>query len=319
MHFLLAGLLAGLLGPSEQQTAAWASIYAPIIIHDSQEPAPLTSVQALLATGPTLQGRCTDGQLQRQQVHSPEALLQASQALARADCLQDQALHFNKVIPAAEAVAYYHLRSEARFVTLQYWLFYTWNETGHLGGGPLVASCADHEGDWEHISLRLNRSRLEAAQSPADYRAAIDDIYLAGHARGNHRSWKYRRPNDPLLRFEGPRLTVFPSRGNHASYPAPGRWPLMTLAGLALADVSDGKGLRLDLNKGQLLPVTKTPWFGFAGRWGAVQNDHCNALESLTEASNDGAFGPGHAHKERILYDGDWSDHFRPSFAAGQP
>lgn len=319
MHVLLAGLLAGLLGPSEQQAAAWAKVYAPIVIHDSQEPAPLTSVQALLASTPELQGSCADGQRQRQRVNSPQSLLQASAELARAGCLQDQALHFDKVIPPAEAVAYYHLRSEARFVTLQYWFFYTWNETGHLGGGPLVASCADHEGDWEHMSLRLDRERLEAARSPADYRAAIDDIYLAGHARSSHRSWKYRRPDDKLLRFEGPQLTVFPSRGNHATYPSPGRWPLMTLAGLALADVTDGKGLRFDLAAGQLLPVTQMPWFGFAGRWGAVQNDHCNAIESLTEAANDGAFGPGHAHKQPVLYAGDWFDVLRPGLKAAGP
>jgi hypothetical protein len=311
INTLFSLILLG-LEPNEAQIQAWVQRYAPIVVADSQEMAPLTSVDAILATQPSLQGTCPDGSRRSQVIRAAEDLQAPAAQELMQSCAQELALHFNRQIPPAQNTAYYHVLVEPLYVKIQYWFFYTWNETGHLGGGPLIASCGDHEGDWEHISLRLDRERLEQARTPAEFRNALDDIYLAGHARSQHRQKKYLRPDHPLLRFEDSHLLVFSSRGNHASYPAPGRWPLMTLAGLALADLNDGQGQRFELSQGQLLPVMAQPWFHFAGRWGAMVYDHCDPVEAITEASNDGSFGPGHAHKHKVLYQGDWFDHFRP-------
>lgn len=297
---------------SEAQIQSWVRDFAPIVIHDSREKAPLTSIEAQLALNPTLQGSCADQSRRSLQISSLDFMQQAEVQDLIQNCHQELAIHFERQIPAAKALSYYSVISDGLYLKIQYWLYYAWNDAGLLGGGGAVQQCGQHEGDWEHIALRINRQKLLAAQSPEQQRQAIDDIYLSQHHRNQHPERKYLRPSDPRLQFEGSHLRIYPGAGSHASYPAAGQYPLMTLATMQVSDVNDGKGLRLDLAQGILEPIVKQPWFGFPGRWGAVVHDSCDAIEAVSSASNDGSFGPGHDHKLEDLYKGDWQHVVRP-------
>ncbi|MGV3527114.1 MAG: Vps62-related protein [Candidatus Sericytochromatia bacterium] len=305
-------LLLSLFFPSATQWQAWAQVYAPIVIHDSRESAPLTSVDALWPYQPRLVGRCADNTTQSLPISQAPFLQDPAVQALQNTCPGELALDFQHAIPPAAATSYYHGQADGRYLYLQYWFFYTWNDTRSLGGGPWAQACGDHEGDWEHVSLRLRRDRLEQAKSAADYRAAVDDVYFSQHHRNQFPGRKYIRPDDPRLSWQGNQLLVYPALGSHASLPRPGTYPLMTVAGIRLEDRNDGAGLRFDLAQGQLLPIAQQPWFGFAGRWGAVRHDGCDWLESVSSLSNDGIWGPGHPRRAREHHEGDWYDVLRP-------
>lgn len=290
----------------------WVKAFAPIVILDSRETAPLTSADAQLALKPELQGICQDGRRRSLQVENGRFMQRADvQSLIR-DCPQELALNFRRQIPKAQNISYYSVIAEGQYLKLQFWFYYGWNDTTLLGGGPFVSQCGGHEGDWEHLSLRLNRDLLEAARTPTETWAAIDDIYLAQHARSQHPEYKWFRRQDPTLHFEGTHLLVYPGVGSHATYANPGRHELMTVAAMPVADLNDGKGLRMDVSQGQLEPVVRQAWYSFPGRWGAVQHDLCDAIEAFTPASNDGSVGPGQGSKVIDLNQGDWYDQSRP-------
>ena len=289
-----------LTAPTAQELA---KIYAPIVVHDSRETSPLTSVEALLATGPRLEATCNPGPSFSQPVFGfTESLLKQS----RPPCTA--ALHFNRANPAPVARSYYHILDHGLYLTIQYWFFYAWNETQHLGGGELAALCGNHEGDWEHVSVRIKRDPLSTAKHPDDYRNAIDALYFAQHKRDSHPERKYFKSTDRRLSFKNAQIYVFSARGSHASYPSPGTWPLLTLAGITLKDENDGKGLTLDLANDQLAPIMQAPWFDYPGHWGAIVDNICTPLEKVTALSNDGPFGPGHTGKVSSFYEGDWHD-----------
>lgn len=314
---LITGLLAMVMGLqpdpilTDAQLQVWVKAYAPIVVHDSREVAPLTSIDKQLELEPELQGTCADGTRRRLTVKAGDFMQQPQvQALVK-DCSKELAFHFTRKIPAPEAIAYYSVVTDGLYVKIQYWLYYAWNDAGSLGIG-LVQQCGEHEGDWEHVALRLDRSRLTGASTPEQLRAAIDDVYLAQHHRNQYPERKYFRGSDARLRFQGTQLEVYPAVGSHATYHEAGTYPLMTIVGMQVNDVNDGKGLKMNLAEGRLEPILSQPWFSYPGRWGAVVHDTCDVIEAVSSASNDGSFGPGHAHKVQDLYEGDWHDMLRP-------
>jgi hypothetical protein len=293
---------------SAPETPKIAEIYAPIIVHDSRETSPLSSVEELLKTGPTLEGDCVSSPPIALPVFrfTENLLLKGSDE--ECDTL---ALNFHQARPKPVAKSYYHIIDTGLYIQIQYWLFYAWNETAHLGGGDVMALCGNHEGDWEHVSVRINRDKLSAAKSSDDYRNAIDDLYFAQHQRSTETQRKYLRRNDKRLSFKNAQVYIFSARGSHASYPSTGTWPLLTVAGITLRDENDGKGLTLDLANALLEPVINTPWFAYAGHWGAIVDNICTPLENISRLSNDGPFGPGHKDKFLSFYQGDWHDQAR--------
>lgn len=299
--------------PNPVRIQTWAEMYAPIVIHDSREIAPLTSIQQLMQLNPSLEADCDNGYSEKQTVNQAGFWNFAELQQAYLHCKKNLALSFSGRIPPSDPVAYYQVQAEGRYLSLQYWFFYAWNATDHLGGGALIAACGNHEGDWEHISIRLDRDLLFRASTTQEFLDAIDDVYLAQHKRQQHQEIKYYRPNDPMLTFEGSHLNVFSALGSHASYPHAGKWPLMTIAGMTLNDVNDGAGLKMDLSKARLEPVMHQDWFTFPGRWGGMRDAGCNWLEQISSTSNDGSYGPGHAHKVAPFYQGDWYDYQRPT------
>lgn len=317
LPLMISGLLPLMLGVNtplmlaDAQMQGWVKTFAPIVILDSREISPLTSADAQLALQPELQGTCKDGSRRKLVVKDGKFMQRADvQALIK-DCPGELALNFGHRIPKAENVAYYSVVAEGLYLKLQYWFYYGWNDTTGLGGGGAVATCGGHEGDWEHLGLRINRSLLEAAKTPEQAWAAIDDIYLAQHAASSHPEYKWFRRSDAGVKFEGSHLMVFPGQGSHATYAQPGTHDLMTIAFMPIADHNDGKGLRMDLAKGRLEPIVSQPWFDFPGRWGAVVHDGCDALEAVSSASNDGSYAPGHGGKEDELQQGDWFNRYR--------
>ena len=54
---------------TEQQIQKWAQTYAPIVIHDSRETSPLSSVEQQIKLNPVLQGTCADGSRQKLTLH----------------------------------------------------------------------------------------------------------------------------------------------------------------------------------------------------------------------------------------------------------
>ncbi len=315
---LISGLLSFLIGVSadpvltEAQIQKWVRAFAPIVVHDSRETAALTSVEGQLALKPLLQGTCVDGARPSLAVESLDFMQQTDVQQLVQKCPHELALSFNRQISKPEPVAYYAVVTDGLYVKLQYWLYYAWNDASQLGGGGIVQQCGEHEGDWEHVSIRLDRRLIEQAQTPEQMRDAIDDVYLAQHHRKQHTERKYFRGSDKQLYFQGTQLKVFPALGSHATYAQPGRYALMTLLGIQIADINDGLGLSFNLAQGRLESIVKQPWFTFPGRWGAVVHDNCDVLEAVSSASNDGSFGPGHAHKVKDLYEGDWHDQLRP-------
>jgi hypothetical protein len=79
-------------------------------------------------------------------------------------------------------------------INLQYWFFYPYNDG---------LAIFDHESDWEHVTVRLDRSRNPVG------------VYYAEHENnrpGHYREWS-------SIRKEGFHPIVLSADGTHASYP----------------------------------------------------------------------------------------------------
>ncbi|MFP4598216.1 MAG: Vps62-related protein [Persicimonas sp.] len=134
---------------------------------------------------------------------------------------------------------------------IQYWFFYPYS--GPLMGGPAGGA---HEGDWEHITVRVDSSRQN-----------IQKIFYACHVSEGR--WL-----DPKqVRFDqGDHPVVYSARYGHASYPRAG----VHSRGFLPADRTADGGARwktwnsveLVAVDGEALPEKK--WMRFAGRWGQV-------------------------------------------------
>ena len=132
-----------------------------------------------------------------------------------------------------------------------YWLFYNQNDAR----APLGVFDDTHEGDWEHIVVRLNRSNEATA-------VAYYQHYCDGEV--------HKLPSVELI--EGTHPRVFVAKGSHASYPSIGR--------TAVSCGNPKKGLWdtaeedliwdtwLDGSAG-FRAADKEKWYGFGGGWGS--------------------------------------------------
>ena len=146
-------------------------------------------------------------------------------------------------------------------VSIQYWVFYPYND--------FVAS-ANHEGDWEHVTVRLDANRQPAGVWFAQHNGGTE--YLASQV-----SWYGTHPQ------------VWVADGSHASYRAEAdcdnivaeggdnscwtnvnqRWFTWGNTGSADAGIRGGALI----NMGEALVGTKRPmsgqeWVRYSGRWG---------------------------------------------------
>lgn len=274
----------------------WERIYAPLLVLDSREASPPIAVEAWLTHA---EWRSDGGHL-RNSAHDPGP--PGAIACWRGRC-GTYLTALNPVKTTALAT-YTWRRTFGSETELAYWWFYAHNDTTPVQGPPGTALCGNHEGDWEHIALRINTQAAVRAKTPEAYQAAIREVYFARHGR-THRGDKYRAPN--TLRFQGSHVHVYPAWGTHGAYPEPGSFPLpLKLGPWRPHDHSDGQGLSWPTWDSPLLPLDRQAWATFGGRWGAIRQDACNVLEKLSEASNDGPFAPGHGTKAAFWVKGDW-------------
>jgi hypothetical protein len=131
---------------------------------------------------------------------------------------------------------------------ISYW--YLWG--GNWYGSSLNVFIDKHEGDWEHIAIKLKHTD----NSPKT-------VLYTYHGRGCTLSWDStpRHNTHPEIWF---------AKADHASYPA-GRTP-ETLAGGFHESVGWGAEWIANAN---LQSAFTRPWFGFEGSWGQVgQSEH---------------------------------------------
>lgn len=150
------------------------------------------------------------------------------------------------------AETYVHIRElgeDKEGMDIQYWFFYPYN--GPLIPGPVNGA---HEGDWEHITVRLERSWRR-----------IKQIYYAAH--DDEGRWFLPKQ----IQFQdGTHPVVYSARYGHASYPTPG---LKSRGYLPADRVADGgevwqtwRSLRVIADP--IGPRPDIDWLSFEGHWG---------------------------------------------------
>ncbi|WP_224369537.1 Vps62-related protein [Hyalangium versicolor] len=183
-------------------------------------------------------------------------------------------------LESAEALVNAKYHRDAGFLDLQFWFFYAYNGAGTAKVELLVGAVnsdvsltpmGEHEGDWEHITLRFRADSL-----------ALDSVYMSQHSGGE---W-FRNPSQEL-EWQNGRPVVYSSRNGHASYAHAGTnlsngfsWKP---EGVTVAEV----GLRNDTARGRSVdllgrcrvvsadflasnPFSKPQWLNYTGRWGKV-------------------------------------------------
>ena len=156
-------------------------------------------------------------------------------------------------LPNGYVSAYYHYRRDLASGNhvIQYWYFCGYNDS---------LSAVNHQGDWEHVTVWVSSGQVVGA-------------YLAAHNSGTHYTV-------PQLTMVGGRPVVYPARGSHAAYTAPGSY----FGGLD--QCADG-GVAWDLGN-NLQPLATQPWKDYAGAWGEVGST----------ATTTGPLGPWHKRND---------------------
>ena len=109
-----------------------------------------------------------------------------------------------------------------------------------------------HEGDWEHIAVRLR------GETPVE-------VAFYSHGRARVVPWA-------SVRKEGGRPVVFVAQGSHASYAAPSsvRGERRCFAGIGcIVDRTERSSRRWEAWR-LLGDARAKPWYGFGGAWGRV-------------------------------------------------
>ena len=142
-----------------------------------------------------------------------------------------------------------------------YWFFYAASNPvkapstvlEKLRASRLIDTLGGHQGDWEHITIRLDgRDRPTA---------------VAFYSHGAPRVVRWA----DLEREDG-RPVVYAAQGSHASYPAAsgaGGSDRRCFRGLGCFVDPTERGLRWETRE-QLADVREQPWYGFGGAWGGL-------------------------------------------------
>jgi hypothetical protein len=146
-------------------------------------------------------------------------------------------------------------------LSLQYWLFYAFNDWNNT-----------HEGDWEMIQLVFDAPNANEALNRAP-----EAVGYSQHEGAERATWG----EDKLQLVGGTHPVVHPAAGSHANF-----YEEALYVG---SSASEGVGCDNTLGPTyDLRPVVKTipsdagaaatsfPWIGFAGRWGELQRAFFN-------------------------------------------
>jgi hypothetical protein len=143
-------------------------------------------------------------------------------------------------------------------VRFTYWFFYPFSTP--TGDANFLGLALGHEGDWERISVLARRT------GPDQWLP----LWVRFHSHAPHTDlhWKdvLKAPDDTTH----PR--VFVSKGSHATYPRPGKFP-----GIPGVDEEAKACLRCPFwftwtHPKMLVDATQQPWYGFGGAWGRVRS-----------------------------------------------
>jgi hypothetical protein len=154
-------------------------------------------------------------------------------------------------VDSAETYAHFRKTADGKGYDIQYWFFFPYS--GPLMGGPFGGA---HEGDWEHITVRLDN----------DLRTVKKVFYAAHEAEGR---W-VKKSNLRFVNDTHP--VVYIARFGHAAYPRPGLKP----RGMLPADRTAGGGVvwktwdHINVVADDNGPRDGFDWLRYSGRWGEV-------------------------------------------------
>jgi hypothetical protein len=144
---------------------------------------------------------------------------------------------------AGTSAPVYYEYVPGRYVT--YWFLYG---NSRPPGPSAVTGLISHEGDWERISVRLNRN-----DEPTEV------AFYAHHG--------YATVSWAAVQKRGTHPVVYSGKGSHASYATPGGHSV-SFAGLRFSDETDkGSGWSTWQN---LYNARSQGWYGYGGAWGEV-------------------------------------------------
>lgn len=149
--------------------------------------------------------------------------------------------HHESTGPGTNMPVYYEA-VDGHYIT--YWFFYAYN------AGPAPGGLDNHEGDWERISVKLNRQNRATAVAYYQHKGHEEKRWRDVPKQGSH----------PL---------VFSAKGSHASYASPGAKDL----GVPFGAVKDHAGRGAQWKTWQHLKNARAQgWYGYGGAWGEVGN-----------------------------------------------
>jgi hypothetical protein len=270
--------------------------YAPELYFDSLEDAYMTSVPRFLDTGIKLEANRAlwkNPRLKERVTASELATYTTSKVKIKGLNLTLMLQTDNKVTPY-DPVVYTHKFQIGEYTNLQYWFFYSYNDTKGIGGNKIIHKCGNHQGDWEHVALRIKTANYTSAKTEEDFLRAIDGVYFSQHNSGQNDERKFKKVGDTDLHMDGTHIKGYVARGTHATYsePSGGKgYLLASVAGIKLYDKADGKGTSLK-SINNLVDFNSQPWSKYGGRWGEISNDICSIAELVSDSSNDGPTSP---------------------------
>ena len=201
----------------------------------------------------------------------------------------------------AAAKAYVHAKGSDFYTDIQFWFLSAYNGPGTArikwlvfdttvhSGNPSLAPLGEHEGDWEHVTIRISNTSRKPEQ-----------VYFSQHAGG---IWV----DIANVRRDGDQIVVYSSLNGHASYPSVGvnysehrkyNAAYLTALEFFLRNDTDAGpvldcGRQYELVSADYLGADKPAepvWLNYLGRWGASSEQHLTvkAVQDIIVA----AFGP---------------------------
>lgn len=146
------------------------------------------------------------------------------------------------------AACYAHTLPYTDYTDIQYWFFYPYN--GDITPGPLNFA---HEGDFEHITVRVS------------YSGEMVQAFYAAH--GEEGRW--HSPKDITINSSG-RPVVYSAKSSHASYLTSGEQKRESF--LPNDHTADGGPVWNTWDNLSRLDETNPNWIRFSGRWGEIGN-----------------------------------------------
>jgi hypothetical protein len=147
---------------------------------------------------------------------------------------------------------YYRTTRDGRYLCLQYWFFYGYNDWATGFGGM-----NDHEGDWEGVYLFFEVDRSGQPKEPPAY------VTFVGHHSRLTKPWGH---HDVTL--DGTHPVGYVAAGSHATYPERKEYDLIKIYGLTDYAVGGGRTIRPG-DWRRRIDLDTQPWTaGFLGGWG---------------------------------------------------